>query len=74
MWKLIGNEYYHYWTISKTSGFIALTFDLVELINKNLYRLSVCGINVFRDIKAENFEDAKLQANELIYDALRWNR
>ena len=36
--------------------------------------LSVCGVGVFRDFKAKDFEDAKLQANELIYDALRWNR
>lgn len=73
MWKLIGDKHNHYWMITKTSGFITLTFDLVELINKNCYRLSVCGMNVFRDFKAKDFEDAKLQANELIYDALRWN-
>lgn len=74
MWKLISDKHNHYWTITKTSGFITLTFDLVELISKGSYRLSVCGMNVFRDFKAKDFEDAKLQANELIYDALRWNK
>ena len=57
----------------KTSGFITLTFDLCKLIKEDSYRLIVSGISVFRDFKANDFEDAKLQANELIYDALRWN-
>lgn len=73
MWKLFGDEYDHYWTITKTSGFITLTFDLVELLSKNTYRLSVVGINIFRDFKAKDFDDAKFQADKLIYDALRWD-
>lgn len=74
MWKLIGDKHNHYWTITKTSGFVTLTFDLCKLIKEDSYRLIVSGISVFRDFKAKDFEDAKLQANELIYDALRWNK
>ena len=75
MWQY--DKQYNFWSITKTSGFITLTFDLWKpgLLEHNTYRLCVKSINdLHKDFKAKDFEDAKLQANELIYDALRWNR
>lgn len=73
MWKY--NEEWNYWSITKSSGFVTLTFDLWELNSPNdRYRLLVReNSNSFQDFSAKDFEDAKLAANELIYDALRWN-
>lgn len=73
MWKyIVGNNC---WSITKTSGFIVLTFDLWKPIKEsNYYRLSINKLdNVYQDIFANNFDDAKLIANELIHDSLRWN-
>ncbi len=73
MWKY--NEDFDCWSITKTSGFLTLTFDLYRPFKEgDIYRLSVAPMSEsFRDIPASNFEEAKLSANELIYDALRWN-
>lgn len=74
MWKYY--RQYNFWSITKRSGFITLTFDLWKpgLPEHNICRLSVESINnLHKDFEAKDFEDAKLQANELIYDALRWN-
>ena len=70
MWKY--NDEFKCWSITKTSGFITLTFELYQI--RDNWRLAISPLNeVKKDFKAKNFEDAKLQANELIYDALRWN-
>lgn len=64
------------WSLTKTSGFLTLTFDLyVPNEEKNrIYRLVVRGLeSVHRELFSNGFKDAMLQANELIYDALRWN-
>lgn len=62
------------WLITKKSGFVELTFELWKLIRVPVYRLALQkDSKVHQDIAAKDFEDAKLQANELIYDALRWN-
>lgn len=74
MWKF--NEEFNCWSLTKTSGFLTLTFDLfVPNEEKNrIYRLSVRGLeSVYRELFANGFRDAMLQANELVYDALRWN-
>lgn len=72
MWKF--DEEYQVWRITKKSGFIELTFELWKLIKVPVYRLALQNdLKVYRDITAFDIKDAKLQANELIYDALRWN-
>lgn len=74
MWKYFNDSY---WSIIKTSGFLTLTFDLWRPFKEgNVYRLSINETRglVSKEFTAKDFEDAKLQANELIYDALRWNR
>lgn len=73
MWTL--DETYNIWRITKKSGFLELTFELWKLIKIPVYRLALQNNSkVYRDITAFDINDAKLQANELIYDALRWNR
>ncbi len=75
MWKY--NKEWNFWSITKTSGFITLVFELWKPFDNksNIYRLSVKNTSepIFKDFSAKDFEDAKLGANELIYDALRWN-
>jgi len=53
-----------------------LIFDLCKpLKDDNVYRLSINQTRglVSKEFIAKDFEEAKLIANELIYDALRWN-
>lgn len=76
MWEY--NKEWNVWSITKTSGFLTLTFELWKPFDNksNTYRVSVKNTSdlIFKDFSAKDFEDAKLAANELIYDALRWNR